>query len=274
MNNTKHINKIEYHYTVIEIAGIVIKICTDLPQIKSFYQKFESNKRPVLSINVTEKDIEEENRKHNFWTYECQRKIITQKELDIETVFIDNGNKRSIENTVMCRKIAEELLNLNVFLMHGAAISLDNNTIIFTAPSGIGKTTHIQKWLDHFPDAFVVNGDKPFIKISHDNLSPPLACGSPWAGKENKYTNTMVPIKAIVCMERSEENHITEITFAQAFPFLLQQSYRPGDKDKMRKTLRLLQSLNGKVKFYRFKCNNFKDDCFEVAYNALVRNMD
>ena len=88
--------------------------------------------------------------------------------------------------------------------------------------------------------------------------------------KENKYTNTMVPIKAIVCMERSEENHITEITFAQAFPFLLQQSYRPGDKDKMRKTLRLLQSLNGKVKFYRFKCNNFKDDCFEVAYNALV----
>ena len=179
MNNTKHINKIEYHYTVIEIAGIVIKICTDLPQIKSFYQKFESNKRPVLSINVTEKDIEEENRKHNFWTYECQRKIITQKELDIETVFIDNGNKRSIENTVMCRKIAEELLNLNVFLMHGAAISLDNDTFIFTAPSGIGKTTHIQKWLDHFPDAFVVNGDKPFIRISHDNLSPPLACGSP-----------------------------------------------------------------------------------------------
>lgn len=186
MNNTKHINKIEYHYTVIEIAGIVIKICTDLPQIKSFYQKFESNKRPVLSINVTEKDIEEENRKHNFWTYECQRKIITQKELDIETVFIDNGNKRSIENTVMCRKIAEELLNLNVFLMHGAAISLDNNTIIFTAPSGIGKTTHIQKWLDHFPDAFVVNGDKPFIRISHDNLSPPLACGSPWAGKRKQ----------------------------------------------------------------------------------------
>ena len=84
------------------------------------------------------------------------------------------------------------------------------------------------------------------------------------------YTNTMVPLKSIILMERAEDNHIEQISFAEAFPKLLQQVYRPEDEEKMRKTLRLMQRLNGPVSFWRFQCNNFKDDCFDVAYNALV----
>ena len=71
-------------------------------------------------------------------------------------------------------------------------------------------------------------------------------------------------------MERCEDNHIEQISFAEAFPSLLQQFYRPDDEDKMRKTLRLMQYLNPEVSFWRFQCNNFMDDCFDVAYNALV----
>lgn len=57
----------------------------------------------------------------------------------------------------------------------------------------------------------------------------------------------------------------------QAFSTLLQQVYRPDDEEKMRKTLRLMQRLSPAVSFWRFQCNNFKDDCFDVAYNALVK---
>ena len=81
----------------------------------------------------------------------------------------------------------------------------------------------------------------------------------------------MVPLKSIILMERAEENHIEQISFAQAFPTLLQQTYRPDDEEKMRKTLRLMQRLPPAVSFWRFQCNNFKDDCFDVAYNALVK---
>ena len=38
----------------------------------------------------------------------------------------------------------------------------------------------------------------------------------------------------------------------------------------MRKTLELLKRLNGKVRFYRFRFNNMKEDAFRVAYNALT----
>ena len=139
---------------------------------------------------------------------------------------------------------------------------------MFTAPSGVGKTTHILKWLDHCPDAFVVNGDKPFILVPPDK-GQPLVFGSPWSGKENMYTNTTVPLKSIILMERSEDNHIEQISFAEAFPSLFQQVYRPDEPEKMQMTLHLLQALTPSVSFWRFQCNNFKEECFQVAYSAL-----
>ena len=115
-----------------------------------------------------------------------------------------------------------------------------------------------------------MNGDKPFIIVRQAGELP-LACGSPWAGKENLQTNAMVPLKSIVLLERAEENRMERVSFGQAFPFLLQQVYHPENEEKMRKTLRLMQRMSSAVSFWRFQCNNFKDDCFDVAYNALVK---
>jgi hypothetical protein len=71
-------------------------------------------------------------------------------------------------------------------------------------------------------------------------------------------------------MERAEYNHISPISLADAFPVLLQQVYRSSDRRKMHKTLELLQRLHPAVSLWRFRCNNFKDDCFPTAYRALT----
>ena len=151
--------------------------------------------------------------------------------------------------------------------MHGAVIAYNNAAYMFTASSGTGKTTHIRKWLNNLPGAYVVNGDKPLIKITNAGA---IACGTPWCGKEKFGKNCMVPMRAIVLMERGEDNIIQEISFGQAFTGLLQQTYMPKDVEKMKKTLALLSMLQGRVKFYRFLFNNKKDDSFEVAYNTIV----
>ena len=180
---------------------------------------------------------------------------------------LQSFSTKTLEGFLVHRLIAEALLEYDVFLMHGAVIAINHMSFMFTANSGTGKTTHIMKWLDNVPDSFVVNGDKPFIKVGKDGV---LACGSPWAGKERLQTNTIVPLKAIVLLERAEENRIERISFARAFPFLYQQVYRPQDENKMYKTLRLLQRLSSDVSIWRFYCNNFKADSFDVAYRALV----
>ena len=176
-----------------------------------------------------------------------------------------------VEQMMVLRQIAEALLPFDTLLMHGAVVAINGTAYMFTAKSGTGKTTLIRNWLKRIKNAYVVNGDKPFI-ILRGSGELPLACGSPWAGKENLYTNTMVPLKSIILMERAEDNRIERASFDEAFPFLMQQIYQPDEEAQMRKTLLLLQSLDSAVTFWRFHFNNFKDNCFDVAYNALVRD--
>ena len=178
---------------------------------------------------------------------------------------------KSTEKLLLHRLISEALLSFDTLLVHGAVVALDGAAYMFTAQSGTGKSTHVRSWLESIGGAYVVNGDKPFIIVREDGELP-LACGAPWAGKENLQTNTMVPLKAIVLLERAKENRMERISFIKAFPCLLQQVYHPDDEEQMRKTLRLIKQLSSAVTFWRFQCNNFKDDCFEVAYNALVRD--
>lgn len=174
--------------------------------------------------------------------------------------------KGEIESIVLLRKIADRMLDFDTILMHGAVVAVDGEAYLFTAPSGTGKTTHISLWLDNLPDAYVVNGDKPLLIVE----DTPLACGTPWCGKERMGTNAIVPLKAIVMMKRAEENAMRPLSFMEAFPHLLEQSHRPEDAEKMRKTVRLLSSLGKRVALWQFECNNFTDDAFRVAYHALT----
>ena len=194
-----------------------------------------------------------------------QEEIEIDKEKYIEKYGYCDRWDSYFEMFIVLRKIAFSLIDYNVILIHGAAIAVDNCAYLFCAPSGTGKSTHIVNWLSNRPDTIVVNGDKPFI--SADN--PPLVWGSPWAGKECVYTNISVPLQGIILMQRCNSNVIRELTFADAFPMLIQQTFLPLDSAKVKKGLEILRVLEDHVHFYYFQCNNYKDDCFEVVYNAV-----
>ena len=158
-----------------------------------------------------------------------------------------------LENMIVLQKLAERITSYNMFLLHGAVVAKDNNAYIFTANSGIGKTTRAEIWLKVYPDSFIVNGDKPFIKISD---SQAFACGTPWCGKEGWNTNTTVPIRAIFLLERAdkhEDDSIEEIKLSKAFPALLEHVHRTNKPEIMQKTIQMLKALEGKVKVYRFR---------------------
>ena len=231
----------------IRLAGHTVAVDAMYPRVYSLCQDYPSDLSPEIQVNISEDDI----------AYECteaQKTHATQ----------DTGY---LETLAVYRKISEAMLSFDTFLMHGAVVAVDDEAYMFTASSGTGKTTHILKWKNNIQGAFVVNGDKPLIKISETKA---IACGTPWCGKEQLGTNTMVPLKAIVLMERSENNFIEEVSFGKALVFLLQQVYRPVETVKIKKTLALLSELSARVRFFRFCFNNKKDDAFSVSYNALI----
>ena len=172
-----------------------------------------------------------------------------------------------LESVLISQEIARNMLSYNTFLMHGSVVALDNKAYMFSASSGVGKTTRTRLWLSMYPGSLVVNGDKPLIKITD---SQAIACGTPWCGKEGWNTNTMVPLRAIFLLERADEREkssIEEISLGKAIPFLLQQTYCPEEPELMRKTLALLKSLEGKVKIYRF-CSTQTEDSIRLAYET------
>lgn len=180
-----------------------------------------------------------------------------QKDQIVKDFFVQNNVAVSqrgeyYELAIILQRLADSMLDFDTLLVHGSVVALNNQAYMFTAPSGVGKSTRTKLWLDLYPESIVVNGDKPFIKITDTEA---IACGSPWCGKEGWNTNTMVPIKAIFILERTkqgEDNSVAKVPFGRVFPFLLQQTYRPEDPTLMRKTLSLLKDLENKVEIYKF----------------------
>lgn len=240
---------------VIKIANVVIEIQANYYRTFKICQEFQTKEQPNIAVNCCSQDYEQE---EEAYVKEFNSLAPSRVYLEVNSIL---------------RKISDQMIDYNCFLIHGAAIAIGNRAFLFSAPSGTGKTTHILKWMDNCPEAYIINGDKPFIRFFDDKTVPEI-CGSPWAGKENLYSNSIVPLNAIIFMERAEENSIYKITFSQAFPYLYQQVHRPYDSRQMIKTLQLIKRLEPEVSFYLFKFNNFKDNCFEIAYNTLVANID
>lgn len=242
-----HYSKCDERHFCISVAGCIIGINSIYTGVYDLCHDYLCEEEPDIQINIYEEDLEFEKSK-----------------ADDAAVYSESY----LETLAAYRKISKAILDYNTFLMHGAVIAYENESYMFTAASGTGKTTHIRLWLENLAGSYVVNGDKPLIKITKNEA---IACGTPWCGKENLGRNCMVPLKAIIFMERGEDNEIHEISFEQALGFLMKQTYMPREAESMKKTLTLLAMLKGRVKFYKYVFNNMKSDAFEVAYGIIAK---
>ena len=213
-------------------------------------------------VTISQADIE----------FEREKSI---KEAIFEGIVPYDYEKSYYETLAVYRKIAVEMLKYDTWLMHGAVVGVkpdgdaDGNgqAVLFTAQSGVGKTTHMNLWLKYIPGAFVVNGDKPLLKFVDVGCE---VCGTPWAGKEALQTNTILPLKAICLLERGETNEIERVAFEDVYPMLLQQVYRPSDPQAMMKTMELVKKLGTTIPLYRMKCT-MEPEAAKVAYEEMMR---
>lgn len=253
----------------IELAGIAVQIEALTLRTKFQCLQYITNKKPDVCVSVSREEVEREVQKYEAAGFVNEDKSYSYNNQHI-VVHINEINEPFLESAIIYSKIAEKLTQYNVLLMHGAVIAIGGYAYMFTAHSGVGKTTHIKKWVENVKEAVVVNGDKPLIKVLDTEI---IACGTPWCGKEHMGANIKAPIKAIVIMERSDDNQMEEISISEAYPYLLQQTFISTDLQAARKTLKILSQLCNKVSFYKFRFNNYKEDCFLVSYNTLIKDL-
>lgn len=188
---------------------------------------------------------------------------ITNEDIELEKqIQKENFKDEEYEFTAILRKLMNVLSPLNYFLIHGSAVAIDNKAYLFIAPSGTGKTTHTNHYLNIFTKrAEIINGDKPILKID-DGVC--YLYGTPWSGKERQSINKKVPLKAIISLNRGEDNKIKEMSYLDIFPSLIGQTYESNKKD----TLTFLDELAKVVRFYHLECT--KDiESAKVSYKGM-----
>ena len=237
----------------ISLAGFVFRIDSLYDEIYNMCSSYIVSSEDVdFTIKVCKEDIEKERERARL-----------QEER--EGRCHEDFSASYLETLAVYRRIAETMPEHDVFLIHGSALAVGDSCYLFKAPSGVGKTTHTELWLENIKGSFIVNGDKPLIRRFGDNF---ILYGTPWAGKEGWNRNTSVPLKGIVFLNRGLENRIWRVSASDMLPFLISQTYRPSDIKAQKKTLELLQSLWSHVPFYKLECNMDKEAAL-IAYEGI-----
>ena len=174
-----------------------------------------------------------------------------------------------IETIAVYRKIAEQLPRYDAFLFHGSVIDVGGDAYIITANSGVGKTTHTGLWLSEFPDAKILNGDKPIIRII-DGVA--YAFGTPWCGKEGYGENGIALVRGFAFLERAEQNRAYPIKPEDAVVRFMSQIYRPkGEREMLSKTLLLANRVIKSAVLVHLECN-MQPEAAHVCRKALCED--
>lgn len=236
----------------VKLAELVIGVKCLYGETKDFCREYLTDEESQdFNVAINRKDIEAE----------C--KLATSnldKERDVESYSCEY-----LERLALMRKIADHLPEHNCFLMHGAVISVQGDGYLFTAPSGTGKSTHVSLWKKYIDGVEIINGDKPFLRVTDHGI---WAYGTPWAGKEGWQKNERVLLKGICLLMRGKENRVSMLVQEQVLPFLIRQIYYTDNPEMAGKTLELLDQVMKQIYFYEVSCNVSKEAAL-CCYDGL-----
>lgn len=154
-------------------------------------------------------------------------------------------------NQILYCSCVDTLLTKKVLHFHSSFILYKGKALIFTGPSGIGKTTQAELWRD-FQDALIVNGDATLLRKMEGQW---WAFGTPIHGSSPYCENEKAPIAAIITLEQGEENVLTRMDDFSALSYCLPEFYRPKMDEETEETFwDSVDSLFQSVPVYHLVC--------------------
>ena len=238
---------------IYKIGGKIIEIDSIYEEVHHLCKDYRYYGDIDFSVKTGQSDID----------FEREKSIAEDKK---EGIPIREFSDSYLETLAVYRQISEHMIESDTLLFHGSVIAVDGIGYLFTAKSGTGKSTHTRLWREYFGErAVMVNDDKPLLQVTENGV---MVYGTSWDGKHHLSSNISVPLKAICILGRAEKNYIEKITKSTAYPMLIQQSYRSGNAEKMKKILKIINKIADNVSLYRAGCN-MEREAAEITYNMM-----
>lgn len=207
------------------------------------------------------------------------------QEPENETVSITTGDLEQYQKAYpqftqqMCEKAALKykidrfLVSYRTFPLHASALCYRGSAYVFTALSGVGKSTHARLWKEAFQNEVVmINDDRPYIKLEKTGV---FAYSHPQSGKHNIYTNTSGPVRVIGKIVRDSTNYVKRISKSEFFPVLVQQTFTLDEPVLTAKIITYIKEVLNQVDVFEIHCCISDQTAFEInAQLSAALNSD
>lgn len=253
-----------------KIAGIIIKIIggnndliEELPEYQIFKTACQNEDYKIVFKTVNELE-------------KCLGNITFQDE---QNIIYDDGKYRYVNNRFLIKKISDcyyyvfikkygneisirEAFNAMGFdvllakekklILHASFIAYQNKAILFSAPSGTGKSTQADLWQKYVDGVKIINGDRAIIGIENNVVK---AYGLPFCGTSKITLNQSFNLSTIVILRQGKINKLVELSARDSYKYLYSQINWIGwDKKLQLNILDLLEKVVNSIKIYYFEC--------------------
>ncbi len=193
--------------------------------------------------------------------------VISKTEKNKVNVYIPKDREVPMKASLIYRTLCLEqtLGRFGGVILHSSFVESEGRAILFTAPSGVGKSTQAELWRKH-RNAFVVNGDCSFVRKSDGIFK---AYGLPFSGTSGICYNREHPLFAIVYLTQAKKNKLTELRGAKAFRAVYEgvklSSWSKEDAAQVTETVGAIVS---EVPVYKLDClpDESAVECLERAF--------
>ena len=222
-----------------ELSSALRELCGDLaPKQLLAWRFFDSMDLPPRMVYV---DRLQREGHLKLFTCDCEC---------VSVPIADFNNMETIENALY-RVCAITFLKGGILHLHCSFVLFQDKALLFTGPSGIGKTTQAELWRD-YQGALIVNGDAALLRRMEEGW---WAFGTPVHGSSPYCENRQAPMVGLVALEQGPENRLTRLDDFQALTSCLPEFYRPQmDRETEEVFWNSVDSLFREVPVYRLTC--------------------
>lgn len=142
---------------------------------------------------------------------------------------------------------------------HGAAL-------LFSAPSGGGKTTQATLW-EQYADAVMINGDRAVLESTPGGY---LAHGLPIAGSSGVFVNRSLPVRAVFVVKKAPHNRTCRLTQQEAFEAIFSElTVNTWNHSFVLACVDFAMEMAARVPVFRLECQ-IDPGAVEAARTALA----
>ena len=133
---------------------------------------------------------------------------------------------------ISCLEAVHHINAAGGFILHASWIRYRDRAILFTGPSGVGKSTQAALW-EKLRGAELINGDRAALFPVEEGIQ---VRGIPFCGSSGVTKNVTMPLAAVVYLTQAPKTAISRLTGLRAFRQLWEgvsvNTWNPQDMEK------------------------------------------